>query len=138
MFEQDYLMRMLVQFWEAMRRSVEKADDHDPEAAADLLETAIGDATDLDGATLLSLAPESMAAVMQVSGVDPRVVEYVANSLLLESEYLTRAGNDELAAVRAGQARAVAESYGVELADCSPEQAARALLERDAATRARA
>ena len=71
MFEQDYLMRLLIQFMEAMRRSIERADDgRDPAAAADMLENAIGDATDLDGSMLLSLAPESMASVLQVSGVD--------------------------------------------------------------------
>ena len=86
MFEQDYLMRLLMQFMEAMRRSIERADDgRDPAAAADMLENAIGDATDLDGSMLLSLAPESMATVLQVSGVDPHVTEYVANSLQLES-----------------------------------------------------
>ena len=80
MFEQDYLMRLLMQFMEAMRRSIERADDgRDPAAAADMLENAIGDATDLDGSMLLSLAPESMASVLQVSGVDPHVTEYVAN-----------------------------------------------------------
>ena len=87
MFEQDYLMRLLMQFMEAMRRSIERADDgRDPAAAADMLESAIDDATDLDGSMLLSLAPESMASVLQVSGVDPHVAEYVANSLQLESE----------------------------------------------------
>ena len=81
MFEQDYLMRLLVQFMEAMRRSIERADDgRDPAAAADMLENAIGDATDLDGSMLLSLAPESMASVLQVSGVDPHVTEYVATA----------------------------------------------------------
>lgn len=118
MFEQDYLMRLLMQFMEAMRRSIERADDgRDPAAAADMLENAIGDATDLDGSMLLSLAPESMASVLQVSGVDPHVTEYVANSLQLESEFLRSAGNDELAEVRAGQARALASTFGFELAE---------------------
>ena len=85
-----------------------------------MLENAIGDATDLDGSMLLSLAPESMASVLQVSGVDPHVTEYVANSLQLESEFLRSAGNDELAEVRAGQARALASTFGFELAEGTP------------------
>ena len=110
-----------MQFMEAMRRSIERADDgRDPAAAADMLENAIGDATDLDGSMLLSLAPESMASVLQVSGVDPHVTEYVANSLQLESEFLRSAGSDELAEVRAGQARALASAYGLELAEGTP------------------
>ena len=87
-----------------------------------MLENAIGDATDLDGSMLLSLAPESMASVLQVSGVDPHVTEYVANSLQLESEFLRSAGNDELAEVRAGQARALALTYGFELAEGTPTE----------------
>lgn len=123
MFEQDYLMRLLMQFMEAMRRSIERADDgRDPAAAADMLENAIGDATDLDGSMLLSLAPESMATVLQVSGVDPHVIEYVANSLQLESEFLRSAGNDELAEVRAGQVQALASAYGFELAEGTPTE----------------
>lgn len=123
MFEQDYLMRLLMQFMVAMRRSIERADDgRDPAAAADMLENAIGDATDLDGSMLLSLAPESMASVLQVSGVDPHVTECVANSLQLESEFLRSAGNDELAEVRAGQAQALASAYGFGLAEGTPTE----------------
>ena len=43
---------------------------------------ALGDATDLDGEALLSLAPESLASVLQVSGVDPHLTEYIALSLI--------------------------------------------------------
>ena len=57
MLEQDYLMRIFLQFAEILRRSWFKArDEHDPKAAADMLENAVGDAVDIDGATLLSLA----------------------------------------------------------------------------------
>ena len=70
MLEQDYLMRILLQFAEAIRRSwARSVEDRDPRDAANMLERAIGDATDIDGATLLSLSPESIASVMQVSGV---------------------------------------------------------------------
>ena len=93
MLEQDYLMRILLQFAEAIRRSwARSVEDRDPRDAANMLERAIGDATDIDGATLLSLSPESIASVMQVSGVDPRVSEYIARSLLLASGYLAEAG----------------------------------------------
>lgn len=65
MLEQDYLMRILLQFAEAIRRSwARSVEDRDPRDAANMLEHAIGDATDIDGATLLSLSPESIASVM--------------------------------------------------------------------------
>lgn len=124
MLEQDYLMRIVLQFAEIIRRSWTKATDEcDPKRAADMLEDAVGDAVDMDGEALLSLAPESIAAVMQVSGVDPRVTEYIARSLLLASGYLREAGEGALADVREGQARAIAESYGFDLPDSAEELA---------------
>ena len=117
MFEQDYLVHLLLQFFRGLMRANElREEKDDPQAAADLLESAIGEATEMDGATLLSLAPESIATVMQVSGIDPDVTQFVARSLLLESVYLEGAGND-LSSIRAGQARAIAEAYGFDLPD---------------------
>lgn len=116
MFERDYLMRMLMAFYEAITRSVRRAeDDDDPQEAADLLDEAVGNAVDMDGKALLSLAPESIAGVMRISGVDPRVSEYVARSLLLSSQYLAQAGQTALSGVRAAQARAIAEAYAIDL-----------------------
>ena len=117
MFEQDYLVHLLLPFFRGLMRANEwREEKDDPQAAADLLESAIGEATEMDGATLLSLAPESIATVMQVSGIDPDVTQFVARSLLLESVYLEEAGND-LSSIRAGQARAIAEAYGFDLPD---------------------
>lgn len=123
MFEQDYLMRLLTQFFAAVSRSVrEQRDERDPKRAAEALETAVGEATDIDAAVLLSLAPESIAAVMQVSGVDPQVTGYVARGLLLEARYLREAGEGALADVRSGQAHAIAQAYGFELSDGSVDE----------------
>ena len=118
MFEQDYLMRIFIRFAEAIRRSMQKADgEQDPSSAAEMLESAVGEATELDGDVLLSLAPESIASILQVSGTDPRVIEYVARSLLLESSYLKEANNPEKALLREQQAHALASSYDIPLDD---------------------
>lgn len=134
MFEQDYLMRMILQLVEAIRRSLEAANgtEHDPAAAADMLEAAIGTATDIDGSVLLSLAPESISDILQVSGTDPGVAEYVGRSLYLESNYLREAGNDDLAAIRISQAQALARSYGFSLhEEMGAEAAMDAFLEAE-------
>lgn len=129
MLEQDYLMRIFLQFAEIIRRSWTKAEkDRDPRRAADMLEEAVGGAVDMDGGALLSLSPDSIASVMQVSGVDPRVTEYVAHSLLLASGYLREAGEDGLADLREQQAHAIAAAYDLELPD-GPEDAERFLDE---------
>ena len=116
MLEQDYLVRLLLQFFQAMSRSWElKLEKDDPMAAADMLEIAIGNAVDMDGATLLSLAPESIAQIMQATDVDPTVTQFVARSMLLESVYLDEAGQAGLSSLRASQARAIAQAYGFDL-----------------------
>lgn len=131
MLEQDYLMRILLQFAEIIRRSWTRADkERDPRRAADMLEDAVGQATDMDGGALLSLSPDSIAAVMKVSGADPRVTEYIAYSLLLVSGYLREAGEHELADVREQQARAVADAYGIQLPD-DPEDVVNLIGEAD-------
>ena len=116
MIEQDYLMRQILQLVEAMIAARQKKDEElNPAAAADSLESAITAATDLDGVALLSLSPESMAGVMQVSGIDPRLASYIAHSILLESVYLAQANNLSLASLREQQAVALAHAYDIEL-----------------------
>lgn len=118
-FEQDYLMKLLMAFYQALFRSLQKVEDEDedPKEAADTLDEVVGNAVGMDGSSLLALSPESIPAVLQVSGTDPRVTEFVARSLMLSSEYLTQAGHTQLASLRAEQARAIANAYGFELPD---------------------
>lgn len=116
MLQRDYLMRLIMLFVESIRRSWTQAKvDDDPRGAADTLENMIGEATDIDGAILLSLAPESIAGVMQVSGVDPKVTEYIVRSLVLAADYLAEAGEDGLSSLRLDQARAIADAYGIDM-----------------------
>lgn len=116
MFEQDYLMNIIAQLLGAIRRSVERAaGQEDPDGAAAMLDAAIGEATELDGAAVLSLAPLSLAGLLQVSGIDPHLTEYLARTLQLSAQYYREAGNAALAELRAGQAQAVADTFGHDL-----------------------
>lgn len=117
MLQRDYLVRLFAMFFKAIVRSLEKSEQRNPLDAADTLEDAISQATDIDGDVLLSLAPESMASILQVSDTDPRIAGFIAHSLQLESDYLTQAGKDDLAQLRLQQARTLAAAYGIELAD---------------------
>lgn len=120
MLQRDYLMQMIQQFIQAIINSRATAQ-RNPQEAADSLENAIGQATDIDGATLLSLGPESIASVMQLSGVDPRVAGYIAYSLQLEADYLRQAHNTMLADVRQQQAQAIAEVFMCNVSDVEAE-----------------
>lgn len=137
MFEHDYLMRMLFQLFEAIQRSLRmsRGEEANPQIQANLLEDAIGTATELDGGVLLSLSPESIASILDVSGTDPRVAEYVGRTMYLISGYLAQAGKTELATLRAEQALALAEHYGFSLdEDLGPEAAMEAFLEHERQT----
>lgn len=114
MLQRDYLVQLITQFIQAIFQSRELAlKKRDPQAAADLLEAAIEQAVDMDGAALLSLTPESMASVLQISGVDPKIIGYVAHSLLQEADYLDMSGSSELAQLRKEQGIALFEAYGL-------------------------
>lgn len=116
MLERDYVMRKIMQIGAAIRRSLLNEDKtSDPLDSAYLLESAVGQATNLDGEVLLSLAPNSIAQVMGVSGVDERVAEYIARSLMLAADFLMQAGQSERADLRRAQAHAVADAYKIEL-----------------------
>ncbi len=116
MFENDYLMKLLVNFAAAIRRAmVQENNRRPPLETARMLDLAVGDAVDLDPETLLTLSPESAAGLLQLSDVDPQVTEYVSRSLLLASSCYKESGDDFNAALRAGQAHAIAEAYGHDL-----------------------
>lgn len=118
MYEKDYLMRQILQFVEALTKTrIQEERELDPLDSARSIEDAFSRATDLDGPAMLSLAPESMASVLDVSGVEPRIVRYLAHGLLLESVYLQQGGENQLADLRAAQARALSSRYGIDLPD---------------------
>ena len=120
MFERDYLQKMMLQFIEAILRSITRArEEKDLRSSIDMLEYAIGEATDIDGSVLLSLSPESIATVMQMSGVDYRVTEYVARSLQLDAMFNEEAGELDMARLRNSQARAIAQAYCLDLPDAA-------------------
>lgn len=118
MLQQDYLLRMFLQLTTAIQNSLMRArGDKDPSSAALMLEESLEDATEIDGSLLLSLAPETMAAMLKLSQPDPVLMEYVSRTLLLSSQYHEEAGEQSQAALRRGQAYALAQSFGIQLSD---------------------
>ena len=140
MIEQDYLLRLIAQLIQAilhaMRVAGRRADDMqedfageaegegaasatpDPLGAAELLETAFGECIEMDASTLLLLAPESFAGVLQISGVDSQLVPHLVRCLELEAEFLEEGGIPTRAALRRAQADALALLYGL---DCTAQ-----------------
>ncbi len=118
MFERDYLMKLIADLLQSIVRSIRQVEkEEDPYLAAQTLETAIGNAVDMDAAVFLSLSPESMASIMSISHTDPRSIEYLVRSLALAAEYNEQAGCHEIAELRKGQAQALANAYGHDISD---------------------
>ena len=116
MFERDYLMRLIFELASGIRRALERGEEKDdPAGAARMLDLAIGDATDIDASVLLALSPDSIASIMQVSGVDPQVGGYVGRSMLLAAWYYDQAGEREAANLRRAQGLAISRAYGVDV-----------------------
>lgn len=118
MLHQDYIVRMLSELAAAVTRCVLRGENkRAPEESAEALEDAVGNAVAIDGAAFLALAPESIAQIMQVTGTDSRVSEYVARTVMLAGAYQAEAGNADLAALRREQALAIAAAYGHDISD---------------------
>lgn len=116
MFERDYLMKILADFVQAIVRSLQQVEQQgDAALAAETVEGAVGTAVNMDAATFLCLSPASIASILHVSGTDPSVMEYIARSLALAAAYRREAGDEALATLRAGQARAIAEEFNIVL-----------------------
>ena len=114
MLHEDYLVRMFLALAAAIKNSIIKArGERDPSGAAELIEAALSDASEIDGSLLLKLAPESMASMLELAGTDPKLAGYISRSLILESEFLTDAGQPEKASLRYRQGVALAETYGL-------------------------
>lgn len=109
-------MRMLLAFFQAIMNAKSRAvNDKDKLGAAEMLENAVGEASELDTATLLSMAPDSIASILSVTGCDASVTEFMVRSLMQAATYRREAGDEDIANLREAQARAIADAYGHDL-----------------------
>ena len=111
MFENDYLMRIILQFVAAMQRAMREQNMRPEEKAADL-EQLVGEAVNIDSRLLFSLAPESLVSMLQIGDFDESIGGYVLRSIYLEADILEEAGMKERADLRRSQANAIAQAYG--------------------------
>ena len=116
MITEDYLMRMLLAFFKALADARSRAlNEKDLVGAAEMLEDVIGESSGLGADMFLRLAPESIATILQSTGTDPEVTEFMARSLMQAAEYREKSGDAETANLRREQAHAIAGAYGHDL-----------------------
>jgi hypothetical protein len=122
MFENDYIMRMILQLTRALRRSLIK-EYPSPDMEIHDIEGKVAEALDLDPRLMFKLEPESLVSLLQLGNVDPILAIYAVRSIYYESDLLEENGELEKAELRRRQADAIAEAYDIEvtMADGSPE-----------------
>ena len=132
MFENDYIMRMILQLARVLRRSLIK-DYEAPDMEIRDIEGKVAEALDLDPRLMFKLEPESLVSLLQLGNVDPVLAIYAVRSIYYESDLLEANGELERAELRRQQADAIAHAYGIEvtLADASPEAMEEFLDEQD-------
>ena len=118
MLEQDYILRLFQRLILGIQNARHRKNK-DPRVAADMLEALISDAIGMNMQSMFALSGESFASVVHISGIDPRIVEFVVRSLMLESEYLKEASLTSRASLREEQARALAKLYNIEIDEFS-------------------
>lgn len=91
----------------AFRRLGEGAGGEEP---MELTTEAVGLAVDVDPTLFLSMAPQSMVSLLELSGLDSGLVRTVAEALEVQAEILESEGSLIEAGVRREQAGALLDS----------------------------
>lgn len=127
MLQRDYVLEIIGQFVEGVSRALRRAVAGEKDGLAET-EREIGELLELDHATALALAPDSLVTMMVLSGMGDSVAAYVCYALERLSRLYEAAGDEDLAGLRSLQAKAVAESFGC---DPSTPPAELATLDRE-------
>ena len=132
MFENDYIMRMILQLTRALQRSLLK-EYPTPDMEIRDIEGRVAEALDLDPRLMFKLEPESLVSVLQLGNVDPVLAIYAVRSIYYESDLLEANGDLERAELRRRQADAIAQAYQLDVTpvDASPEAMVEFLSEQE-------
>ena len=106
LYQSDYILRLIEQMGALIRRALELQRAGGDEQPYELAEQALGLALDIDPETAYQLSPESLAALLELSNQDERVLELIAEALEIEAESLQ--ADAELMASEARRRQALA------------------------------
>ncbi len=107
-YQSDYILRLIEQMGALIRAAFARVGvgSGDAESLSDL-ERAVGLALELDPEVARRLAPESLAALLDISETDDRVLRLVVEALEAEAEILERNAEMVDGGLRRAQAAAV-------------------------------
>ena len=110
-YQNDYVLRLIEQMGAALRLAARRFSEGAPsEESLEATDEAIGAVIDIDPELFLRMSPPSMAALLDVSNLDARLVAKLGEALLLQADILQSEANLVEAGVRRQQAAAVFES----------------------------
>ncbi len=115
MYEQDYILRIIALWGQAIRRALESLRLGHEAEALDLTERAIGLALDTDPALALRLTPEGLVAYLGIGGaLDVHRARMLADALDARARVLLQMRRDAEADLDMARAEAVREAAGIE------------------------
>ena len=121
MLQRDYIVQIIREFGEVLSRWLRPAVVEADGAAIEEVEAAIGKLVDLDGDVVVSLAPESLVTMFELSGVADSVAGYAGYALLRLGDAYDARGDADCAALRRTQAQALADAFGSRLGEIPEE-----------------
>ena len=107
LYQSDYILRLIEQMGALIRRALELERTGGGEQPYELAEQALGLALDIDPETAHHLSPESLAALLELSNHDDRVLELIAEALEVQADSLQADGELMASESRLCQASAV-------------------------------
>lgn len=112
MLQRDYIVVMLKQLSEVLTRYLRPAVVDADSTAIDEVEGAIGNLMNLEGSVALSLDPNSLVTMFELSGIADSVAGYVSYVLVRLGDAYDQQGNGERAQLRRAQAQAISTAFG--------------------------
>ncbi len=121
MLHRDYLLEVIEQFVSTVSQALARALlQRDLDSALEV-EEAVAELVQLDPETAMSLAPDSLVIMMQLSGTGDAVAGYAAYALNRLGDAYERMGDAGTANMRRDQAQAIADAFGADI-DEVPEE----------------
>ena len=121
MLEKDYIEELIEQFSTVVIDSLHLALIENNIDNLQAAEEAVGELVSLPASQALSLAPESLATLMQLTGVGDSVGGYAAYTLSRIGDIYKINGKEGLADLRYSQASCLAITFGYALNECPCE-----------------
>lgn len=109
-YQSDYLLRVIDQMSAALRLATRRfAEGASSDEAIEATNQAIGLVVSIPADVFVRMSPQTMVSLLEMSGPDDRVLEKVAEALLLQADVFQAEGSFIEAGARREQAAAVLE-----------------------------